>query len=88
MRQQGRLGEGRIVEVGFGSFPANAGKRNAEALVGLGENITGDGVGLRQLLAHPDLLRTLAGEDEGRALGVVGHCRRPVRGRAYALLTS
>ena len=53
------------VELVLGPFEAETAERLAERRVGLVEGLAADRKGVGERLAHADLLRSLAGKDEG-----------------------
>jgi hypothetical protein len=61
-RRLGVLGERELI---LGAVENDAAQRLAERGVGLGERLTAERLGVGQRAAHADLLRTLAGKEEG-----------------------
>ena len=63
--EDGRLGVDGVVELLFGPLETHPGQREAKDLVGPPEHLAGGLGDVEEGFAHPDVLRTLAGEDEG-----------------------
>jgi len=64
-RQDGRLGVDRQVELLGGSLQDEARQGEAQGCIGLLQRGRGGGGVLNQCLPHADVLRALAGKDEG-----------------------
>ena len=62
--QDGGLRDFRHPQLFFRTLKAQLGQLVAEGFVGLIESLPGDGIFFRQFFAHPDGLRSLAGEEE------------------------
>ena len=62
-RGLGVVGEGELV---LGALPHEAGERDAERVIDGGEGVARGGKPLGEILAHADLLRALAREEQDR----------------------